>query len=165
MTKVILYIATSLDGFIARKNGDVDWLFADQDYGYSEFYKKIGIVVMGNKTYKQALSFGESYSGKECYVFSRKKKGKNGNAVFVSGDVRKFVKKLKDKNIWLAGGAEIIKEFLRYDLIDDFMIFVHPILLGEGIPLFKGSFAEKKLKLVNIKRYSSGLVSLHYKRK
>lgn len=163
MPKIILYIATSLDGFIARKNEKVDWLFSDQDYGYSEFYKKIDAVVMGSKTYRQALSFGETYKGKECYVFSRRRKGKKGNAVFVNENVRKFVKRLKG-NVWLVGGGQLVNEFLKYNLIDDFRIFVHPILLGNGIPLSQGSFTEIKLKFVGTKSYSSGLVELKYTR-
>lgn len=163
MNRIILYIAASLDGFIARKNGEVNWLFTDQDYGYPEFYKKIDAVVMGNKTYKQALSFGESYKGKECYVFSRNKKGKKGNATFVSEDIKKFVKRLKG-NVWLVGGSQIIKEFLNHNLIDEYRIFVHPILLGNGIPLFQGDFHEIKLKFMGAKSYSSGLIELKYEK-
>lgn len=163
MSKITLYIASSLDGFIARKNGEVDWLFTDHDYGYSEFYKKIDAVVMGSNTYKQALSFGESYKGKECYVFSRKKRGKKGNVTFVSEDIKKFVKRLKG-NVWLVGGSQIIREFLNRNLIDEYRIFIHPILLGNGIPLFQGNFPEIKLKFIGAKSYSSGLAELRYEK-
>lgn len=163
MTRIILYIAASLDGFIARKNGNVDFLFTDQDYGYSEFYRKIDAVVMGSKTYIQSLAFGEAYKGKKCYVFSRKKKGSIGNVIFVSEDTRKFVKKLKG-SVWIVGGGQIIKEFLKYNLIDEYRIFVHPILLGKGIPLFQGGFPEIRLKFMGARSYSSGLVELRYKK-
>ena len=171
--KIILYIATSLDGFIARKNGSVDWLSpyekSGEDYGYKEFYDSVGTVVMGNTTYKQALTFGESYKDKNCFVFSRKtNKNKKNNVTFVNGDVKKFVNELNlknGKNIWLVGGASIIDEFLKLDLIDEFIISIIPILLGEGIPLFKGDNVESQLKLLNVKSYDSGLVQVHYERK
>lgn len=163
MGDIILYIGSSLDGFIARKSGAVDFLFTDQDYGYSEFYKKTDIVVMGSKTYRQALSFGETYKGKKCYVFSRKKKGSVGNITFIGEGARRLVQRL-DGNVWLVGGSQAIREFLKHNLIDEYRIFVHPLLLGEGIPLFQGSFKEIKLKFIGAKSYSSGLVELKYKK-
>lgn len=169
--KIILYIATSLDGFIARKNGDIDWLKpyenSGEDYGYKEFYDSVGTVIMGNTTYKQALSFGESYKGKNCFVFS-KNMNKNSNVTFVDGNVKEFVEKLNlkdNKSIWLVGGASIIDEFLKHDLIDEFIISIIPILLGDGISLFKDGNAERRLKLLNVKSFDSGLVQIHYERK
>src|SRR3989304_9265966 len=171
---IILYIAASLDGFIARKNGSVDWLApyekGQEDYGYNEFYKKIGTVIMGNNTYKQVLSFGEfPYRGKDCFVFTRiKDKLEDENVTFVSKSAKDFISQLNlrdNKNIWLLGGASIIDEFLKFDLIEEFIITVIPILLGDGIPLFKGKSNEKKLKLINVKTFDPGLVQLHYKRK
>ena len=171
---IILYIAASLDGFIARKNGSVDWLApyekGQEDYGYNEFYKKIGTVIMGNNTYKQVLSFGEfPYRGKDCFVFTRiKDKLEDENVTFVSKSAKDFISQLNlrdNKNIWLVGGASIIDKFLKFDLIEEFIITVIPILLGDGIPLFKGKSNEKKLKLINVKTFDPGLVQLHYKRK
>ena len=171
---IILYIATSLDGFIARKDGSVDWLSpyenGQEDYGYKDFLKKVGIVIMGNTTYKQVLSFGEfPYKGKDCFVFTRNKEmSKDENVTFVSKNAKDFISQLNlrdNKNIWLVGGASIVYEFLRSDLIDEFIITIIPILLGDGIPLFKGRSNEKKLKLVAVKTFDPGLVQLHYKRK
>ena len=167
--KIVLYIACSLDGYIARKTGDVDWLFTDQDYGYSEFYKTIGTIIMGNTTYKQVLSFGDfPYKNTDCFVFSRSQnETRDENVVFVDDDVRHFVENLTLKNnkkIWLLGGGMMINEFLTYDLIDEFIISIQPILLGKGIPLFKENFNEKQLKLLDIKSYDSGLVQVHYQR-
>ncbi len=171
---IILYIAASLDGFIARKDGSVDWLSpyekVEEDYGYNDFYEKIGTVIMGNNTYKQVLSFGEfPYRGKDCYVFTRNKdKRKDENVTFVSKNAKDFISQLNlkdNKNIWLIGGASIVDEFLKSDLIDEFIITIIPILLGDGIPLFKGKSNEKKLKLIDVKTFDPGLVQLHYKRK
>ncbi|KAF5418102.1 MAG: Dihydrofolate reductase [Candidatus Methanocomedens sp.] len=172
--RIILYIATSLDGFIARKNGSVDWLSpyenGPEDYGYNEFYKKIGTVIMGNTTYKQVLSFGDfPYKGKDCFVFTKNKdKLKDSNVTFVSKSVKDFISQLNlrdNENVWLVGGASIIDEFLMFDLIDEFIITTIPILLGDGIHLFNGKLNEKRLKLIDVKSFNSGLVQLHYTRK
>jgi len=162
--KVILYIATSLDGFIARKNGSVDWLPQpenSEDFGMKKFLDSIGIVILGNTTYKE---FKAPYPKKKCYVFSRKNSGKEDNITYVNGDVKHFIDTLSDENgnIWLVGGAEIIKEFLKNNLIDEFIITVIPTVLGEGIPLFAEECGEHKLKLQNIKSYDSGVVQIHY---
>jgi len=174
MTKnIMLYIATSLDGFIARKDGSVDWLSpyenGPEDYGYNDFYKKIEIVIMGNTTYKQVLSFGEfPYRGKDCFVFTKnKEKHIDENVIFVSKNAKDFISQLnlrENKNIWLVGGASIIDEFLKFDLIDEFVITIIPTLLGEGIPLFKGRSIKKILKLIDVKTFDPGLVQLYYKR-
>ena len=170
---IILYIAASLDGFIARKDGSIDWLSpyekGEEDYGYNDFYKKIGTVIMGNNTYKQVLSFGEfPYKGRDCFVFTRNKdKRKDEYVTYVSKSAKDFISHLNlrdNKNIWLVGGASIIDEFLKSDLIDEFIITIIPILLGDGIPLFKGKSNEKKLKLINEKTFDSGLMQLHHKR-
>ena len=162
--KVILYIATSLDGFIARKNGSVDWLPAidnsSEDYGMKEFMDSVGTVILGNTTYTQ---FGAHYPNKKCFVFSRKNSGKEDNIIYVNSDVKDFINGMNDdENIWLVGGAEIIKEFLKNNLIDEYIITVIPTVLGEGIPLFAEGCGEHKLKLQNIKSYDSGVVQLSY---
>jgi len=167
--QIILYVASSLDGFIARTNGDVDWLFTDQDYGYSDFYEIIRTIIMGNTTYQQVLSFGEfPYSYKDCLVFSRNKNNvKDEHVTFVHEDVTEFIEQLNpgdDKKIWLVGGAMIIAEFLKNDLIDEFIISIHPVLLGNGIPLFKEISGEKKLKFIDVRTFNSGLVQVYYTR-
>lgn len=167
--KVILYIAESLDGFIARKNGSVDWLTpyesSGEDYGYKEFYDSIGTIIMGSTTYKQ---FGEYHRDKLCFVFSSSIKGREGNVTFVNRDIREFIEKLNsenNKNIWLVGGGSMIDGFLKHGLIDEFIISIIPTLLGDGIPLFKGGNVESQLKLLKVKSYDSGLVQVHYERK
>jgi dihydrofolate reductase len=164
MKKIILYVATSIDGFIARKNGSVDWLTqynnSGEDFGYKEFLDSVETVILGNTTYRE---FKAPYENKKCYVFSRKNTGKENNITYVNTDVKEFTDGLSEnENIWLVGGADITKEFLKNNLIDEFIITIIPIVLGKGIPLFAKGCGEHKLKLLNTKSYDSGVVQLHY---
>ncbi len=166
MKKIILYIASSLDGYIARENGDVDWLPENTASGYDEFYKTIDTVVMGKNTYKQVLTFGEyPYKDKSSYVFTRNNdQTKDENTEFVS-DVDKFVKKNisnSEKNIWLVGGAEIISSFLNRGFVDEIILSIIPVVLGKGISLFKNIQNEVKLELIKTTDYDK-LVELHYR--
>ncbi|NET91400.1 MAG: dihydrofolate reductase [Kamptonema sp. SIO1D9] len=167
MPKIILFIASSLDGYIARKSGEVDWLFIDEDYGYNDFFAQIDTVLMGNKTYQQILDFGEyPYQGKQGFVFSNTNAGKKDqNVEFIQASVE-FVNNLRQKSkgdIWLVGGAEIIYYFLKHNLLDRLILSIHPIILGDGIPLIiKDTSIETKLELKNVKNYESGLLQLTY---
>jgi dihydrofolate reductase len=168
MRKIILYIATSLDNYIARKNGSVDWLFHDQDYGYKEFYNSIDTIIMGNNIYTQILEFGDfPYKEKTNFVFTRNKTLlKTKDVRFISQNIKSFLIKLKEikgKNIWLVGGSQINTLLLNNSLIDEMIIFIHPIVLGEGIPLFSEKYNQNKLKLIETKEFSSGLVQLSYR--
>lgn len=171
--RIKLYIATSLDGFIARENGSIDWLTEyknnpETDYGYSEFYVSIGTVLMGRKTYEQVLGFGDwPYGEKKAYVFTRQKEPlrREKNVEFVSGDVGEFVRRLKEnteEDIWLVGSSQLIKVFLEEDLVQDLIVFVVPVILGSGITLFDRIGKEIGLKLINTERYESGLVRMEY---
>jgi dihydrofolate reductase len=136
MRKIILYIASSLDGYIARENGDIDWLPENTASGYDEFYKTIDMVVMGKKTYEQVLTFGAyPYKDKKSYVFTRNNDPpKDKNTEFVS-DVDKFVKENMSnpgKNIWLVGGSEIISPFLNRGFVDEIILSIIPVILGNG---------------------------------
>jgi dihydrofolate reductase len=169
MRKIILFIATSLDGYIASKDGSVDWLFTDSDYGTKSFMKTIDTILMGRKTYKQALEFGlEYYAGKKIYVFTKSKKMKSAEGVeIINEDAISFTRKLKrkkGKNIWLMGGGELATSLQKKNLIDEYMLFVHPVLLGEGIPLFSDISGIKTIKLKSYKKFSSGLVRINYSR-
>jgi dihydrofolate reductase len=166
--KLILFVATSLDGYIAGPNEEIDWLFTDQDYGYREFYARIDTVLMGRKTYDLALSFGDyPYPGAAAYVFSRAPRQPDGHAQFVAGEVGAFVEQLKrqpGRDIWLVGGGQIVRECLVADAVDEFVISVHPILLGAGIPLFPAGFPKRSLALQHVQRFESGLVQTVYAR-
>lgn len=168
MRKIRLFIASSLDGYIARKSGAVDWLFTDQDYGYTEFFSTIDTLLMGRKTYEQVLEFGEyPYRGKKSLVFSRTQSRKTDeNVEFVGGDIKSLIDILrqeKGRDIWLVGGAELIYSFINYGLIDELILSIHPIILGNGIPLItQDSSLETVLKLKTVKCYDSGLVQITY---
>jgi len=174
MPGIKLYIATSLDGFIAREDGSIDWLMEyennpETDYGYSEFYSSIGTVLMGRKTYAQVLEFGDwPYKEKKSYVFTGKKDSLpcEKNVEFVTGDLKKFVHQLKEsteQDIWLVGGSQLIKAFLAENLVQDLIIFIVPVILGGGIPLFDRIGKQIKLKTFGIEKYENGIVRLDYK--
>ena len=167
MRKVILFIATSLDGYIASKDGSVDWLFTDGDYGTTAFMKTIDTILMGRRTYEQAVDFGlRFYKGKKIYVFTKSKKLKaEDDCKIINEDAVLFTKKLirkKVKNIWLLGGGELASTFQRTNLINEYNLFVHPIVLGEGISLFKNLPKVSTLKFKSYKRFDSGLVRINY---
>ena len=168
MRKIKLYIATSFDQFIAREDGSVDWLFTDGDYGYQAFYDSLGITLMGRKTYEQVLSFGGPfpYPTTTNYVFtSDDSKSDNEQVIFINEDIVEFARELKataGKDIWLIGGGQLNTLFLENQLIDELLLFVHPIFLGKGIPLFSNLDSEHSLKLLETKPYENGLVLLRY---
>ena len=179
MPEVILYVATSLDGYIARPDGAVDWLDdigdpaegPDADYGYSDFFAGVGVVLMGRVTYEQLLSFGVEYPypGTRGYVFSSTRAGERDQYVeFVDGDdMAAFVtlqKETSDKNIWLIGGGQLVQEFLRLDLVDRIELFIQPVILGAGIPLFPPPTPQVNLTLVASRSYDRGMVQLTYRR-
>jgi dihydrofolate reductase len=167
--KVVLYIACSLDGHIAGNDGDIGWLFTDQGYGYAEFLARTDSIVMGRKTYDQLLGMGDfPYVGKDCYVFSRSAMGGDENVEFVNGNVKEFIDGLRandGKDIWLVGGSELIYHFMTAGMVDEFIISVHPVVLGQGIPLFRNGIPTCGLRLENVETFSSGLVQMSYVRK
>ncbi|MHB1405002.1 MAG: dihydrofolate reductase family protein [Desulfitobacteriaceae bacterium] len=170
--KVILFIATSLDGYIATESGDINWLNSVQgegDNGLAEFYKTIDTVIMGKTTYDHVLTLVEDFphSDRKCYVFSNSKTGNDKYVEFIKGDVVKFTRNLQYQNginIWLVGGAGLLNQFLKENLIDEFIITVAPVVLGNGIPLFKKDNPEFKLSLQGCRRFGE-FVQLHYVRK
>jgi dihydrofolate reductase len=165
MRKIVLFISSSLDGYIARINGDIDWLFTDQNYGYTKFLESIDTVLMGRKTYEQILTFGEyPYQEKKSYVFTKNLDFQTTTDVEFVADLENFVNHLRlldGKNIWLVGGAMLIRDFLNKKLVNEVIISVHPIILGEGIPLFANPHTTA-LQFTGCQTYSSGLVQLSY---
>lgn len=175
--KIIVYIATSADGFIARLDGSVDWLDRPQpkgNYGMGVFVKSIDTILWGRKTCDMALDFqkkglaGSAFDTRvKNYVFTR---GRLPSAVpagvqFVNEPVKTFAKRLraqKGKNIWMMGGARIIASFLDEQEIDEFMIHVIPTLIGEGIPLIAPRHRNVPLTLVSCTKFADGVVKLHY---
>ena len=171
--KVVLFIAVSIDGYIARKNGDIDWLSIvedpNEDYGYKEFIMSDDTVIMGRKTYDKVRSVAIDFphQDKKCYVISRSQRPADQYVEFYRGDVRELIAMIRQKdglNIFLDGGAQLVHEFMMKDLIDEYIISTIPVLLGSGIPLFGGDTPEIKLRLGQCKTFSSGLVQLFYSR-
>jgi dihydrofolate reductase len=166
MRKIKLNLAVSLDGFIAGPNGEYDWCLTDADYGMTAFINSVDATLMGRKTYELILEFGPPYPTLTNYVFSRTiSTSEFNNVVFVNEDISTFVKTLRTapgKDIWLYGGGEIIDELMNSNCIDEFVLSVHPLLLGNGIPLFKEHDHRTQLKLKDVIKYPSGLVQLIY---
>ena len=167
MRRVVLYIACSLDGYIARSDGRVDWLFTDQDYGFTDFLGSVDAVLLGRKTHDVMVELGERFvAGKKNYIFSRHPTAAHPPEVeYVAGDPRALVDRLRSapgRDIWLVGGGDLLGQFLDADLVDDMIVFVHPIVLGEGIPLFPGTRRWVDLVLRRTQEFSSGLVELRY---
>ena len=166
MSKVVLFIATSLDGYIAGPKGEIDWLFHDADYGYTAFFDSVHALVMGRKTYELSLTFGEwPYGDKPAYVFTRQTPPDDSRVRFVAGDAAGLIAGLRargSKNIWLVGGAALVSTFLQQGLIDEFVISIHPQLLGAGIPLFEPGVPRLGLRLMGVTPFASGLVQLRY---
>ena len=169
MPKVVLFIATSLDGYIASPDGTVDWLFHDGDYGFTDFMASVDAVVMGRKTWEQARTFEDvPFAGKQVIVFSRAQSSANESRIrFVQGDPETTIPGIQStikKDIWLVGGGDLIQQFIGSNLIDEFRIFVHPIILGDGIPLFPRQSGRKDLSFESSHSFPSGLVELQYRR-
>jgi len=171
MRKIILYTATSIDGKIARPDGDVKWL--DEipnpdklDYGYADFYKSIDTTLMGRTTYEHVKHFGfDYYKDTQNFVFSSQKAEPHQYLEFVSEDAVSFAKKLKlekGKDIWLIGGGKLNTSMLKANLIDKLMLFVMPIVLGEGIPLFEEVQIMQQATLTSTETFSGGVTLLKY---
>jgi dihydrofolate reductase len=169
--KIIVYIAISADGFIARKDGSVDWLDRPRpkgNYGMPAFYRSIDTCILGRKTYDHVVRFGmpEGYAGKKNYVFSRTlSKAASPKVSIVSEDVTVFAGRLRSENgkdIWLVGGADLVAAFLDAGQVDEFIIHVIPRMIGEGIPLITPRHRDLILKLLASRKFPDGVVRLHY---
>jgi dihydrofolate reductase len=170
--KVILYIAASLDGYIAGPADDLSFLSMveseGEDYGYADFIKTIDTVILGRKTYDWVMNHVTEFPhhDKETYVITHTPKPGFGKITFYSGNLKDLLAELKrnpGQNIFIDGGAQIVNELLMYHLIDEFIISVIPVLLGKGVRLFNDGRPEQQLELVSSKQYKTGLVQLHYK--
>ncbi len=169
MRKLILGLAVSLDGYIEGPNGEYDWCFTDQDYGLTDFFKRVDTLFIGRKSYELFLSAGENASfglpKMKEYVFSTTLKSVKDGATQVNGDIKSAVNRIKNekgKDIWLYGGASLTTSLINENLLDEIWLSVHPILLGSGKPLFQDINHLIQLELLETKPYSTGLVSLKY---
>ena len=176
MRTVSLFIATSLDGYIAKPNDDLSFLKLvekeGEDYGYAAFTATVDTLIVGRKTYDWVVrEIGTSHydnGERNVYVITRTERPSVGKTTFYTGNLTELVRQLKSgngKNIYCDGGAEVINELLKYDLIDELIISVIPVLVGNGTRLFKDGRPEQQLELLATKTFDTGLTQLHYKRK
>lgn len=172
MRKVTFMVATSLDNYIARKDGTFDWILGGEEANsaMAEFWQTIDTVVMGRKTYEPVLKSGKpfpTYPGVKNYVLSRTLKGSpDKNVEIIGEDVVEFVRRLKTgegKDIFVMGGGLLAKPLFEANLIDEVRVKVHPILLGSGIPLFHEMSHQIDLELIECKPYKNGCVSVTYR--
>lgn len=169
MRKLILQLAVSLDGYIEGPNGEYDWCFTDDDYGMSEFLRRIDALFIGRKSYEMVSSMSAGappgFPKFTEYVFSNTLNSVKEGAVLVSGDILEEVNKIKSeegKDIWMFGGASLTTTLINLNLIDEMSLAIHPIILGAGKPLFQDIRERKKLTLVKSKVYPSGLAMMTY---
>ncbi len=169
--RVVLYIAASLDGYIAKPNDDLSFLamveHEGEDYGYSDFMKTVDTVIMGRKTYDWVMTRVPKFPHADLctYIITRTARVAEGNIKFYSGSLKESVVRLKaekGKNFSIDGGAEIVHELLKEQLIEEFSISIIPVILGEGIRLYRDGSPEHKLNLIDSKHFNSGLTQLHY---
>ncbi|MGE7602968.1 dihydrofolate reductase family protein [Peribacillus sp. NPDC097675] len=176
--RIILDLAVTLDGFIEGKNGEVDWCIMDSEMGFINFLNQIDTILYGRKSYDlwgqytskiedtdNEKEIWELVHSKEKYVFSRKQKSTDTKTIFVNENIPEEVNKLKNKpgrDIWLYGGASLITNFINLGLVDEFRLSVHPVILGEGKPLFIDIKQRLNMKLINTRTFSSGVVQLIY---
>lgn len=176
MRTVSIFIATSLDGYIAKPNDDLSFLKMvekpGEDYGYAIFTATVDTLILGRKTYDWVVrEIGTSHydnGERQVYVITRTARPAVGKTQFYTGNPADLVRELKaqnGKNIYCDGGAEVINELLKHDLIDELIVSVIPVLLGQGTRLFKDGRPEQAIELVNTKAFDTGLVQLHYRRK
>jgi dihydrofolate reductase len=176
--RILLDLAVTLDGFIEGPKGEVDWCIMDPDMDFNNFLNHIDTILYGRKSYDlwgqytpdievsdTEKEIWELVHSKEKYVFSKTQKESENNVKFINENIVEEVIKLKNKpgkDIWLYGGASLITTFLNLGLVDEFRLSVHPIILGEGKPLFIDIKKRVNLKLVETKRFPSGVVQLCY---
>lgn len=176
MRKLSLFIATSLDGYIAKTGDDLSFLESvekeGEDYGYADFTATIDTLIIGRKTYDYVLKgIGSSHydnGQRDVYVITRTERPPVGRTTFYTGNLADLVRRLKSesgKNIYCDGGAEVIHELLKNDLVDEFIISIVPVLVGDGTRLFKDGRPEQPLELLHAKTFDTGLTQLHYRRK
>lgn len=164
----------SIDGYIAKPNDDLSFLSIvekeGEDHGYNDFVSSIDTVILGRKTYDWVMQQVGSFphADKNAYVITRTPKPSVGKTVFYTGGLTTLVSQLKSepgKSIFCDGGAEVVNELLQHQLIDELIISVIPIMVGNGTRLFKDGRPEQRWMLVNTKPFETGLVQLHYKKR
>ena len=183
MRNVILNLAITLDGFIEGPNAEMDWLVRDEETDFGDilneilsdkniiFYGRISYDKWGNSQPDENASqkINDAYKlmdSKQKFVFSNTQKEDNTNAMFINSNIKEKVleiKKQMEKNIWLYGGAKLASTFLNSNLIDEYRLVVHPVILGKGKPLFQTIEDRHKLIITDVRSYTTGITLLTYK--
>ncbi|AYB35115.1 dihydrofolate reductase family protein [Chryseolinea soli] len=183
MRKIILNLAITLDGYIEGPNGELDWLVRDEKVDFGDILQDIlsdkDIIFYGRISYdkwgnyqpdeKATQKIRDAYKllqRKQKYVFSKTKKDDPTSAIFINANIKERVAEIKaqpGKNIWLYGGANLITTFLNLNLIDEYRLAVHPVILGKGKPLFTNIETQHNLTLIEAKGYPSGVTLMNYK--
>ncbi len=174
--KVILYISQSLDGFIADSKGNVDWILGnnenyDSDYGYENFIKDVDTVILGANTYKQIKNELSPdkwvYENLQSYVLTNEIIEDTTNIKYVNMKIKELINRLQKehgKNIWICGGANLVNQCVKEDLIDEYQITTAPIILGNGIRLFEANNKNIKLELKDTKEENGLILGIYAKR-
>ena len=167
MRKIILNMAASLDGYIAGPHGETDWCLTDQDYGMEAFFDSTDAIFMGRKSYDLIDGLPSPFADKQIYVFTDSPFLIANDDIIVvpSKDLLKDVRSIRElpgKNIWLFGGAALLSTFIKHRLINEFVISVHPVVLGGGTPLFFDMREQLDLIFLASETFSSGLIQLKY---
>ena len=182
MRAIIANLAITFDGFIEGPNGELDWIVRDSEIDFGDilneilsdkdviFYGRISYDKWGNSQPDENASpkIKEAYKlmhSKQKYVFSKTKTGDNTKAIFINTDIEESVLEIKrqpGKNIWLYGGGKLTTTLLNLDLVDEFRLAIHPVILGKGKQLFQNIEDRHKLKLIDIKSYKSGVMLVKY---
>lgn len=177
--KIILDLAVTLDGFIEGKNGETDWCIMDPEMGFTNFLEQIDTILYGRKSYDlwgqyipkaddsdEDIEFWRLIHSKQKYVFSRTPREMDDKAIFIKENILEEINRLKKqpgKDIWLYGGASLITTFIDLGLIDEYRLSLHPIVLGEGKPLFIDIKQRLNLTMVDARKFTSGVVQLIYR--
>lgn len=178
LRRIVLDLAVSLDGFIEGINGETDWCIMDEDMDFTKFLNSVDTILFGRKSYelwgKYIPADGTSDMEREMwklvlskkkYVFSKTLTKIDNNVIIINDNIAEEVNELKKepgKDIWLYGGASLITTFMNLGLVDEYRLSVHPVILGAGKPLFVDIKQRQELKLVDTRRFSSGVVQLCY---
>jgi len=170
MRKIVLGVGISLDGYIARPDDSLDFLFMPKDYSMAPFFATVDTAIMGRKTLEVGLKNGGagSLSTLKAYVMSRTMRQAEHDGWTVTRqspkDLVAEIRQNRGKDIWLTGGGVVAREFLKADLVDEIHLGVVPVLIGEGIPLFPAGFPQREFKLIENRTYSRGLIAVKYGR-
>ena len=180
MRKIILDLAVTLDGFIEGLNGEVDWCIMDPDMGFDDFLNSVDTILYGRKSYEKWGQYTPDKNASEAerdlwslvhrkkkVVFSKSLKDVAPGVILIQDNILDQINAMKNEkgeNLWLYGGASLITTFIELDLIDEFRLSVHPVVLGAGKPLFTDVKERINLELIENKRFSSGVVQLRYQK-